>query len=101
MRNDINLSFNMEDWTMSKIDPSSGAASVGGEDVGRFREVMILTYHLTEMRTGMKMTRHAPKCSTLIRREYGFKGNNIKLAEQLFADLVDRGVLVHKNEDTQ
>lgn len=92
------LSFNLEDWTLSKVDPSSGSGGVGGEDVGRFREVMILTYHLTEMRTGMKMTRHAPKCSTLIRREYGFKGNNEKLAEQLFAHLVEQGVLVRKSE---
>jgi len=100
MRNDINLSFNLEDWTLSKVDPSSGSGGVGGEDVGRFREVMILTYHLTEMRTGMRMTRDY-KCSTIIRREYGFKGNNEKLAEQLFANLVDRSVLVRKNEDTQ
>ena len=99
MSNDVNLSFNLEDWTLRKIDPSSGPGSVGGDDVGRFREAMILNSHICEMRTGMKMTRHAPKCSTIIRREYGFKGNNVKLAEQLFADLVDRGVLVRKNDD--
>tara|TARA_Y100001938_G_scaffold41101_1_gene56767 strand:+ start:763 stop:1041 length:279 start_codon:yes stop_codon:yes gene_type:complete len=91
------LSFDIRDWTLSKIDPSSGDGGVSGVDVGRFREVMILNGHLSEMKTGMRMSRHVDKCSTIIRREYGFKGNNVKLAEQLFAHLVEQGVLVRKS----
>ena len=79
---------------LNRIDPQSSGPSLVGEDVLRFREICLLEGVLFEIRSGMRLTRSAPKCSTIIRKEYGFKGWPLKLAQQLFEDMKKRGVLV-------
>lgn len=43
---------------------------------------------------GMRMTRRAPKCSTIIRKEFGFSGKPPSLRDQFRALLVKHGVRV-------
>jgi hypothetical protein len=57
------------------------------------REIMLLRGLVLEATTGMRLTAKAPKCSTIVRKEYGFRGNHERLAEQLRDDMLTRGVL--------
>jgi len=62
-----------------------------------FREVFLLRGILFEISTGMRLTGKTPKCSTIIKREYGFKGRPPKLARQLFDQLLERGMIRKEN----
>ena len=96
------MAINIDDYRMVAQDPGtenhpdgSGIASICGKDNETWREMMLLRGLLVEEKTGMKLTR-GPKCSTRVRREYGFKGNHQKLALQLVQDMIKRGVIAKK-----
>jgi hypothetical protein len=87
--------FNAGDYSPVYSNPESGNGGVYGKpDMGLFRVMMILSGLSMEIRTGMKLTR-GPKCSTIVRREYGFKGRPPKLLQQVVQYHLDRGEIVH------
>lgn len=45
-----------------------------------------------EIRTGMRMTNKAPKCSTILRKEFGLKGKPAKLLAQFEELLTAEGL---------
>lgn len=89
----------MIDWKEYRpvyTNPESGNGGVfGKQDVNMLRVMMLMSGLDMEISTGMKLTR-GPKCSTLVRREYGFKGRPPALLEQLVQHHVDAGNLVKK-----
>ena len=99
------MAINIDDYCMVATNPNSGpheggASVVGKQDVGTFREMMLLRGLLFEAaHPGMRLTAKAPKCTTIVRREYGFKGNNQKLALQLVKDMIARGVIRKRTEE--
>lgn len=87
--------FSAGDYSPVFTNPESGkGAVVGKPDVSMFRVMMILSGLAMEIQCGMKLTR-GPKCSTIVRREYGFKGRPPKLLQQLVQYHIDRGEIVH------
>ncbi len=100
------MSISIDDYQIAATNPEtgtheSGTSIVGRQDVSTFREMMLLRGLLFEAaHPGTRLTAKAPKCTSIVRKEYGFKGNNQKLAEQLLADMVDRGVLVPTGGDS-
>ena len=98
------MAINLDDYRMVATNPNSGpfeggAGVVGKQDVNTFREMTLLRGLLFEAKTGMRLTAKAPKCSTIVRREYGFKGNHQKLALQLVKDMIARGVIERVPEE--
>ena len=82
-------------WT----DPSSGQGGVYGKtDMGIFRVMMLISGLHMEITTGMQLTR-GPKCSTLVRREYGFKGKPPKLLMQLVDHHIERAEIRSKGDE--
>ena len=62
---------------------SAGTMFSGPSAVNIFRMEMILRGLKFEQKfPGARLTRKAPKCSTIVRREYGLKGNHAKLIAQ-------------------
>jgi hypothetical protein len=62
---------------------------------GGIRLNMILSGLKLEIRIpGMRLTRKAPKCSTILRKEFGLSGKPDKLLAQFEALLVKHGLLV-------
>lgn len=87
----------IDNYVLNRTNPGSVSGSISGEDVPKFRHVYILRGILFEIENpGMRLTGKTPKCSTIIRREFGFKGRPVKLAQQLFDLLVEKQVLVPK-----
>ena len=98
------MAINLDDYRMVATNPNSGsheggASVVGEQDVNTFRERTLLRCLLFEAKTGRRLTAKAPKCSTIVRREYGFKGNHEKLALQLVKDMIARGVIERVPEE--
>ena len=62
-------------------------AWVGKDAVNLFRLRMILSGLRMEVRTGgmMRLTAKAPKCTTIVKREFGLKGNRESLLAQFEA----------------
>ncbi len=61
---------------------------------GRIRLGMILSGLRLEIKfPGMRLTRKAPKCSTILRKEFGLKGTPEKLLAQYEAMLVAAEVI--------
>jgi len=69
------------------------ADPVVGSTSEAIREMLLLRGVVLEATTGMRLTAKAPKCSTIIRKEYGFRGKPERLAEQLRDDLLTRGII--------
>jgi hypothetical protein len=60
---------------------------------GHFRLFTILSGLELEIKIpGMRMTRKAPKCSTILRKEFGLSGKPQKLYDQFLTLLVQHGV---------
>ncbi len=70
------------------VDENGPRVYSGPAAVNFFRMAALLQGMKSELRTGMRMTRRASSCFTIVRREYGLRGNKQKLIEQ-FAKLVD------------
>lgn len=59
----------------------------GKAHVALYRLMMIRSGLVLERDTGMRLTSKAPKCTTICRREFGFKGNHTKMLQQLDAKI--------------
>lgn len=60
------------------------ATVITGENINKFRAAMLLKGLEVELR-GMRLTSRAPSCYSIIKREYGLKGNKQKVYEQFKA----------------
>lgn len=70
-----------------------GISYLGRPAVDLFRLNMILNGLKMEAKfPGARLTGKAPKCSTIVRREFGLRGNHEKLIAQ-FEPLVERAAL--------
>ena len=88
------LSFDIEEYRFNKKDPDSRVGTIiVGNDITRYRHVMLLRSHLHDMATGGSISEFVPKASVLIEREFGITGNNVQIAERLFALLRENKVL--------
>ncbi len=68
------------------IEHREGATSiVGKEAIDLYRMATLLNGLRFEMKTGMRLTAKAPTCYSIIKREYGFRGNRQKVLEQFEA----------------
>jgi hypothetical protein len=69
---------------------------------GGARLIMIRLGLRFEIRSpGMRLTSKAPKCTTILRREFGLKGNPLKLLSQ-FEDLLEMvGVVKADDKSTE
>ena len=63
-----------------------------GEQIPVFRLKMLLMGLKSEIR-GMRLTSKAPTCYSIIKREFGLKGNKQKVLDQFEQILKDNGVL--------
>ena len=62
----------------------SGLMIMEGTDaVEVYRIATIITGMKLEMNTGMRLTRKAPSCFTIARKQYGMKGNKESLLRQM------------------
>ena len=65
---------------------------ITGDQIPAFRLCVIRSGLRFEIKCpGMRVSRNSPKCSTIVRREFGFKGNPARLLEQLEAWMDARG----------
>jgi hypothetical protein len=63
-----------------ETDGKNNVVTVAGpHNTNIFRNRMILNGLKFEMKTGMRLTSKAPKCSTLAKKEWGVKGTGDKL----------------------
>ena len=65
---------------------------ITGEQIPVFRMKMLHTGLKSEIR-GFRLTSKAPTCYSIIKREYGLKGNKQKVLDQYEQILKDAGVL--------
>lgn len=61
-------------------------------NTGPVRLLMIRRGLSFEIRTGMRMTNKAPKCSTILRKEFGLKGKPESLLAQFEGLLTAAGI---------
>jgi len=64
---------------------TGGVSFVGKDAVDLYRMLTLLKGLEFEIKTGMRLTAKAPTCYSIIKREYGFKGNKQKVLEQFEA----------------
>ena len=64
---------------------------ITGDDIPAFRLCVLRAGLRFEIRTGMRVSNKTPKCSTIVRREFGFKGNPARLLAQLEQWMNERG----------
>ena len=62
-----------------------------GHQIPAFRLCVLRAGLRYEIKTGMRMSNKTPKCSTIVRKEFGFKGTPVKLLAQLEAWMDARG----------
>lgn len=63
------------------IGDGGGTIITGKRDIQMLRLMTLVSGLRFEVRTGMRLTR-GPTCYTIIKREYGFKGNKKKVLAQ-------------------
>lgn len=67
---------------------------------GSTRLFMLLSGLKLEIKIpGMRLTRKAPKCSTILRREFGLSGKPQKLYDQFLQLLVAHGIQLPESYD--
>ena len=64
---------------------------ITGDDIPAFRLCVLRAGLRFEIRTGMRVSNKTPKCSTIVRKEFGFKGNPARLLAQLEQWMNERG----------
>lgn len=62
----------------------SGSKMLTGEGIDLYRMATLLSGLKLEMK-GLRLTAKAPTCYSIVKREYGFKGNREKVLEQFEA----------------
>ena len=64
---------------------------ITGDQIPMFRLCVLRSGLRFEVKTGMRMSNKTPKCSTIVRKEFGFKGTPVRLLEQLEQWMNERG----------
>ena len=65
---------------------------------GVTRLIMILRGLKFEIETGMRLTNKTPKCSTILRKEFGLTGKPEKLYWAFFGELCNAKIISLKDE---
>jgi hypothetical protein len=74
-----------KEFTMA-IESKDGTTAITGEHIGAFRLLTIRQGLKAEAR-GMRLTRNAPSCLSIVKKEFGLKGNLASVTVQ-FDDLL-------------
>ena len=69
------------------------AITLTGEQIDTYRAQMILNGLYMEVKHNMRLTAKAPTCYSLAKKEYGLKGNKIKVYNQLAQLFLEHGVI--------
>tara|TARA_S200002703_G_C3661738_1_gene203237 strand:+ start:37 stop:261 length:225 start_codon:yes stop_codon:yes gene_type:complete len=68
----------------------------GKEKTLAFRKLTLLNALEIEVKTGLKMTNKMPSAYSIIKKEFGFKGNKKFVYQQFFFKLVQEKILILK-----
>ena len=74
------------------------AITLTGEQIDTYRAQMILNGLYMEVKHNMRLTAKAPTCYSLAKKEYGLKGNKIKVYNQLAQLFLEHGVITKVRE---
>ena len=69
------------------------AITLTGEQIDTYRAQMILNGLYMEIKHNMRLTAKAPTCYSLAKKEYGLKGNKVKVYNQLAQLFLEHGVI--------
>jgi hypothetical protein len=69
------------------------AITLTGEQIDTYRAQMILNGLYMEVKHNMRLTAKAPTCYSLAKKEYGLKGNKIKVYNQLAQLFIEHGIV--------
>tara|TARA_R110000751_G_scaffold44295_1_gene101464 strand:+ start:167 stop:400 length:234 start_codon:yes stop_codon:yes gene_type:complete len=69
------------------------AITLTGEQIDTYRAQMILQGLYMEVKHNMRLTAKAPSCYSLAKKEYGLKGNKVKVYNQLAQLFIEHGVI--------
>jgi hypothetical protein len=69
------------------------AITLTGEQIDTYRAQMILNGLYMEVKHNMRLTAKAPTCYSLAKKEYGLKGNKIKVYNQLAQLFLENGII--------
>jgi len=69
------------------------AITLTGEQIDTYRAQMILQGLYMEVKHNMRLTAKAPTCYSLAKKEYGLKGNKVKVYNQLAQLFIEHGVI--------
>ena len=69
------------------------AITLTGEQIDTYRAQMILNGLYMEAKHNMRLTAKAPSCYSLAKKEYGLKGNKIKVYNQLAQLFLEHGIV--------
>jgi|TARA_R110001592_G_scaffold355988_1_gene657204 hypothetical protein len=69
------------------------AITLTGEQIDTYRAQMILNGLYMEVKHNMRLTAKAPTCYSLAKKEYGLKGNKVKVYNQLAQLFLEHGVI--------
>ena len=69
------------------------AITLTGEQIDTYRAQMILNGLYMEVKHNMRLTAKAPSCYSLAKKEYGLKGNKVKVYNQLAQLFIEHGVI--------
>ena len=70
----------------------SGSIMLTGDDINIYRLLTIRAGLKAEAK-GMRLTSRAPSCLSIVKREFGFKGNLAKVTAQYEAMLREHGII--------
>ena len=74
------------------------AITLTGEQIDTYRAQMILNGLYMEVKHNMRLTAKAPTCYSLAKKEYGLKGNKIKVYNQLAQLFIEHGIVTKVRE---
>ena len=69
------------------------AITLTGEQIDTYRAQMILNGLYMEIKHNMRLTAKAPTCYSLAKKEYGLKGNKVKVYNQLAQLFIEHGIV--------
>ena len=70
-----------------------GNVTLIGAQIDTYRAQMILRGLYMEVKHNMRLTAKAPTCYSLAKKEYGLKGNKIKVYNQLAELFLKQGII--------
>lgn len=79
------------EFTMA-IEIKDGTTSITGEHINVYR-LMVIRQGLKAEALGMRLSRRAPSCLSIVKREFGMKGNLASVTVQFEALLRSNGII--------